>query len=286
VNGQDLKNWILDFDVATSRPLVLGILNLTPDSFWDGGHYTTLKNSLNRVEQMIDEGVDILDIGGESTRPGSIRIDVKTEYERVIPIVQAIRKEFDIAISIDTYKPEMMHAALDVGADMINDVCALETTAAVEIIQSYGVPVCLMHISGNLNDLATAKESENIIEDIDDFFQKKIAYLLGHGVNIKQIIIDPGMGFGKSLKNNLKIIQDLDSLTHFNCPLLMGLSRKRFIGQVLDRVTEQRLIGTVAANLMSYLRGARIFRVHDIQETKDSLTMAEAIIKNKERAFL
>ncbi len=281
MNGQGLKNWIDNFDVASSRPLVLGILNLTPDSFWDGGHYTTLKNALIRVEKMLQEGVDILDIGGESTRPGSIRIDLKTEYERVIPIVQAIRKEFDIAISIDTYKPEMMKAALDVGADMINDVCALETAGAIEIIQSYKVPVCLMHISGNLNDVATAKHSEHIIEDIDDFFQKKISSLHEQGINKKQIIIDPGIGFGKSVENNLKIIQDLDSLTHFKSPLLMGLSRKRFIGQVLDRDTEQRLIGSVAANLMSYLRGARIFRVHDIQETKDCLTMAEAIIKNK-----
>ena len=276
---QDLKNWILDFDLKTSKPLVLGILNLTPDSFWDGGKYLASKNALMRVEQMIEEGVDILDIGGESTRPGSIRIDEKTEFERVIPVVKAIRKEFDVAISIDTYKPQIMQAALDEGADMINDVCALESEASIEIIKSFEAPVCLMHISGNLNDIANPKPNTDVIADIIDFFQKKTTDLISQGLHSKQLIIDPGIGFGKTIEDNLKILKHLDAFTELNYPVLIGTSRKKFIGQILDRDIEQRLSGTMTTQIMSYLSGCRIFRVHDIRETKDCLTMAKAIVE-------
>lgn len=279
MTGQEFKRWLQDFDVSTSRPLVMGIVNLTPDSFWDGSRYLAVSDVLKKVEQMILEGVDLIDIGAESTRPGSARIDEKTEFERLIPVLDIIKKQFDICISVDTYKPQIMRASLDIGADMINDVCALSSDESIELIRSFNVPVCLMHISGSLNSIGTSVENhEHILENILLFFLKKLAELKDKGLELKNLILDPGIGFGKSTEANLKIIRGLETFVGLNCPLLIGASRKKFIGNILNKPVEDRLLGSITAHLMSFINGCRIIRTHDVMATQDCLTMAQAIL--------
>ncbi len=281
MNGFELKQWLERFSVEKAKPLVMGVLNVTPDSFYEHSRFVEPKGILARVETMLDEGLDILDLGAESTRPNSTRIDIQTELDRIIPVIQLIRQEYDVCISVDTYKPEVMRASLDVGASMINDVTGLNSIDSIEVIKNYDVPVCVMHISGGLEIMNQPFESEDsVVDDILDFFSKKIQAFLDMGLSRNNLIIDPGVGFGKGTQENLSILKNFEQFTHLKQPSLIGVSRKRFIGEILDKSVDERLYGSLGANLIAYTKGCRIFRTHDVLATKESLKVAEAIFKS------
>ena len=257
----------------------MGILNTTPDSFSDGGHYDSLERAGDHARTMLAEGVDIIDVGGESTRPGAQPVSVEDEIRRVIPVIEGIRKDSDIAISIDTSKPEVMRAAVGAGADLVNDVNALRAENAVETCAQLKVPVCLMHMQGEPRTMQQDPRYQNVVEDVKLFLQTRADACMAAGIERKDIILDPGFGFGKTLDHNLSLLKHLDELNSLDLPLLIGISRKSMIGTILDAEVNQRLYGSVAAAVLAYTRGAKIFRVHDVKPTVDALKMCEAFSK-------
>ena len=259
--------------LASGRPLVMGILNVTPDSFSDGGKFVDLEEAVKHAHQMMDAGVDIIDVGGESTRPGAIPVSANTECDRVIPVIEAIRSETDVALSCDTSKVEVMRAASMAGVDMINDVCALSAKGATQLISSSGLPVCLMHMQGEPRTMQENPTYENLIAEIRSFFDQRIAACLEGGIERDKLILDIGFGFGKFPAHNLTLVNRLNSFLDFDLPLLVGLSRKSTIGQIVD----DRLIGSVAGALVALDRGARILRVHDVSETVKAVRVWRSI---------
>jgi dihydropteroate synthase len=269
--------------ISLEKPLIMGILNVTPDSFSDGGEYFTVENALQRALQMIEEGTDIIDIGGESSGPGSKFVDLQKEINRVIPIVEKLRSaNSDIWISVDTYKAEVAHQALEAGADMINDVTALrgDSTMAM-VLAKYDVPVVLM-FSKDSDARTTRKEVhyDDVIKTVSDFWQQRIDVAIAAGIGRDRLVLDPGMGafVSSDPKYSLQILKRLAELKSFNLPLLVGTSRKSFIGQVLDLPLPHRLEGSLASALIAYLNGASILRVHDVKETRRVLLMAHAVL--------
>lgn len=265
------------FDFNTSK-FIMGILNVTPDSFSDGGKFYNLDDAVKHAEQMISEGADIIDVGGESTRPYSESVPLDEELRRVIPVIQAIRKEFkDIPISIDTYKSKVAEEALSEGADIINDISGLRfDPLMIDVAKRFNVPVVVMHIKGTPKDMQKNPEYKDLMRELLEYFEERINFLTSFGVN--KIIIDPGIGFGKTREHNLEILNKLSEFTIFNVPVLIGLSRKSFIGLTLDnRPPQERLFGTLASNMFALVKGASILRVHDVLPHKDMLRMYEAI---------
>ncbi|MDQ5884827.1 MAG: dihydropteroate synthase [Pseudomonadota bacterium] len=278
MNPLNFKTWLQNFKGSSSSPLVMGIMNITPDSFFSSSRHQSINTVLKAAEKMIDEGVDIIDIGAESTRPGSIPIDVETELKRVIPVITALRHHFDICLSIDTYKPMVMQAAIEVGANVINDVTGLDNQQSIEIIKKYDIPVCMMHISGTLADMSEPfQKQDNVIKKIMQFYNDRLIDLKKQNFPMKNLILDPGIGFGKQCADNLKIIHDIQSLCDLNFPVLLGVSRKRFIGEVLDKPIDERLLGSLSAQVVGFCNGCRIFRTHDVSATRETLQIAEAI---------
>jgi len=268
-------NRSLDF---RARIYVMGILNCTPDSFYPGSRVPGLGQALEQAWSMIDAGADILDIGGESTRPGSEPVETAPEIERVVPVIAGIRKRSDVLISIDTRKTEVAEKALDAGADLVNDVSALrENRPLAECIAARGVPVILMHMRGEPKNMQESPHYEDAIAEVIAELSSSIDFALSSGIAEDRIIIDPGIGFGKRCQDNLAIIRGLSSLRSLGYPVLMGLSRKSFIGTVLDKPVEERLIGTVAANMLALMNGADILRVHDVGEAVDTVKIFEAV---------
>lgn len=252
---------------------IMGILNVTPDSFSDGGKWNTMDAALSHTEQMIEQGADIIDIGGESTRPGHLPIAEAEEIERVIPYIEKIKAEFDIPVSIDTYKPAVCEEALKAGADLVNDIWGLkydEKTAS--LIADYNVPCCLMH---------NRKEAvyENFIEDVLEDLRQSLAIAQRAGISKEQIILDPGVGFAKTYEQNLIILNHLERVLELGCPVLLGTSRKSVIGLTLDVPPEERVVGTAATTVIGAMKGCSFYRVHDCLENRQALEMVQAVLR-------
>jgi len=265
----------LDFNRKT---YIMGILNCTPDSFYPESRVNGTEAALKGARRMITSGVDIIDIGGESTRPGSNGVSVSEELKRVIPIIKAIRKESNVIISIDTRKREVAEQALDEGADMVNDVSGLKRNRQLaELVAERGVPIILMHMQGEPKTMQTNPFYSNTISDILKDLQASISFALNAGISEQRIIIDPGIGFGKRIKDNLRIIKELKAFQSLNFPILIGISRKSFIGQILNQPVEGRLIGTITANTLAVVNGADVLRVHDVSDAVEMVKIIESI---------
>ena len=267
--------------IPLDRPLVMGVLNVTPDSFSDGGKFDSVETARRRAEQMIAEGADIIDLGGESTRPGSKRVPVNEEISRVVPAIKAIKDKFDTPLSIDTTKSEVAEAAVDAGAEIINDISGLRFDERIgDIAVARGTGLVLMQSLGEFETMHSQPPADHIIDEVLNDFRRSTALAEKAGVKPKQIVLDVGIGFGKTLEQNLELIAKLDKLvSEFeNFPLLVGTSRKSFIGKLLGGAgTEGRLGGSLATGIIAVMNGARILRVHDIRETVQALSIVGAI---------
>lgn len=290
MNSFEFNHWLAQLHQSISdlspslRPLIMGILNLTPDSFSDGGQYNSLDKALEHAYRLIDAGADIIDIGGESTRPGSDSVSDEEELERVIPLIRALRANSDICISIDTSKARVMEAAIAAGANIINDVNALQSLGAVEVASQLGVPVCLMHMRGIPKSMQNEPEyPQGIIRDIQEFFAQRIEACNNAGITSKQLILDPGFGFGKTVQNNLELLNQLKLFKDFGQPLLLGVSRKSTIGSILNKDVDERLIGGLTLAVFAVLQGVNIIRTHDVDETRQAFTVVNAVL-NANRA--
>ena len=256
----------------------MGILNCTPDSFYPGSRVPGIDQAVQTAQAMIRAGADILDVGGESTRPGSDPVEAAEEIRRVIPVIQRIRKLSNVLISIDTRKVEVAERALAAGADLVNDISALRGGRPLgECIAERDVPVILMHMRGEPKTMQENPRYGDVIAEITEELGESIDFARSCGIRADRIIIDPGIGFGKRLQDNLAILRDLRSLRSLGCPILIGVSRKSFIGMVLDKPVDQRLTGTVAAHMLALMNGADILRVHDVEEAVDTVMMFAAI---------
>lgn len=263
-------------ELDLSRPQVMGILNVTPDSFSDGGKHQQLSQALRSAEQMLADGATILDIGGESTRPGAADVSVEEELNRVVPLVSAIRSRFDSVISVDTSKAAVMSAAVQAGADIINDVRALQEPAALETAAALQVPVCIMHMQGVPRTMQQAPDYQDVVQQVYDYLLQRAAECQQAGITATQIILDPGFGFGKNLSHNYQLLAALDKLVQSGYPVLAGMSRKSMIGQLLDIPVSERLAGSLACATLAAYAGAQIIRVHDVKETVQAVRVAAA----------
>lgn len=262
-------------------PRVMGILNVTPDSFSDGGRFLQRDAAIAQAVQMEQDGAAIIDVGGESTRPGASPVSVQDELDRVIPVIEVLRERLEIPVSVDTSKPEVMAAAVQAGAGMINDVNALRNPGALEQAVELNVPVCLMHMQGQPDTMQQAPEYENVLDEVSVFLAERIAACRKQGIPKQYILVDPGFGFGKTLAHNLELLRRLQDLQKLDCPLLVGLSRKSMLGTLTGREPEQRAAASVAAALLAVERGASIVRVHDVAETVDALKILEAVTREQ-----
>jgi len=275
--GLDLMNKILLL-LQKTQPIVMGILNATPDSFSDGGLFTAADKACEHALLMQRQGADIIDVGGESTRPGAADVSLEDELTRVIPVIESIRQQSDIVISIDTSKPDVMQAALDAGADMVNDVNALQADGAVKICAVKQAVVCLMHMQGQPRTMQNNPCYDNVVTDIQAFLEGRIDVCLAAGIKKNNIVLDAGFGFGKTLGQNYSLLKHLNEFLSLGYPLLVGISRKSMLGEVIQQAAEQRLYASVAANVLAYTQGAKIFRVHDVQATVEALKIAQAMM--------
>lgn len=257
----------------------MGVLNVTPDSFSDGGQFFTVDYALARANQLVEEGADIVDIGGESTRPGSDSVKADEELNRVLPVIEQLARELSVPISIDTYKSSVAKACLEQGAGMINDISGLryENGKMLEVAATHQVPVCIVHMKGLPKTMQQEPQYDDLVSEIKDFFSERIEAANSAGIKDENIILDPGIGFGKTMEHNLTVLQRLDEFTHLGFPLLIGTSRKSFIGKINDLPVEQRLEGTIASNVLAVLNGAKIVRVHDVREHKCALDIIDSI---------
>lgn len=284
MNSKQFKQWCERYsqaaDGSLQKPLIMGILNLTPDSFSDGGLYTGVNDAVARAHQMIAQGADLIDIGGESTRPGASVVSAREELARVLPVIKCLQAETEVCLSIDTSRPEVMQAAVAAGAGMINDIRALSTPEALSLAASLDVPVCLMHMQG---EPATMQKhpyyKDELVTELNSFFQERIEACQHAGIRRENLILDPGFGFGKTVQHNLQLIKHFAGFKEHNLPLLLGVSRKSTLGILLDKPVEQRLNGGLALTLYAALQGMAIVRTHDVAATNDVLTILEEIHK-------
>ncbi len=269
--------------LSFARPHVMGILNVTPDSFSDGGQLycrgsLDQRNLLARAQAMIDAGATVLDIGGESTRPGAEPVSVDEELARVIPAVRAISAALDVVVSVDTSTPEVMMAAADAGAGMLNDVRALERPGALTAAAGTGLPVCLMHMRGTPETMQDAPGYQDVLDDVAGYLRQRVAACEAAGITRERLLIDPGFGFGKTMAHNLRLLNHLEQLQSLGLPLLVGMSRKSMIGDVLNRSVEGRLSGSLAVAALAVSKGAWVVRVHDVAPTSDVVRMCAAVM--------
>ncbi|PPI87928.1 dihydropteroate synthase [Candidatus Pantoea edessiphila] len=255
---------------------IMGILNITPDSFSDGGKYNLLCNALVHVENMINAGANIIDVGGESTRPGANNVDVGEELDRVIPVIEAIKKNFDVWISVDTSKPEVMYESLKIGIHIINDIRSLHTDRALKVAALANIPVCLVH-----QPIALLCYNQynfgDIIDEVDVYFSNQISRYEQAGIKKNNIILDPGFGFGKNINQNYQLLANINKFRHFDLPLLVGISRKSMIGNLLKINPSDCLIGSISCAVVSALQGIQIIRVHDVKETAEAMTIVKIV---------
>lgn len=264
------------FKFDLSRPLIMGIVNATPDSFSDGGQHLQRDAALAHAQQLIAEGADMLDIGGESTRPGAKPVGIQEEMDRVLPIIEELR-DAAVPISIDTFKPEVMLAAIAAGAQMVNDINALQDAASLNAVASSNVAVCLMHKQGNPQTMQEQPVYQNVVAEVSAFLSARIAAAEAAGIQRDRIVIDPGFGFGKALAHNLALLRELNRLTELGVTVLAGLSRKSMLGALTGQEVSQRLPASVAAALIAVQHGANIVRVHDVRATMDALKILNAV---------
>ena len=268
------------YRLSLDRPLVMGVLNITPDSFADGGVFFDLNDATDRVRQMLGEGADIIDIGGESTRPGAVPTPEAHELDRVIPLLENIRPSCDargVPISVDTRKPVVMRTAIAAGASMINDINALRAPGAIEALSEGSAAACLMHMQGEPATMQQSASYEDVVADVAAFLAERASACVAAGIGRQRIVLDPGFGFGKTVEHNLTLLRRLSEIAALGYPLLAGLSRKSTIGVLTGRNVEDRMAGSVAAALVAVARGAAIVRVHDVRETADALKVWRAV---------
>jgi dihydropteroate synthase len=258
-------------------PLIMGVLNITPDSFSDGGKNLSLKTAITSAKQMINQGADIIDIGGESTRPNAQLVSLTDEINRVIPVIKALSAEVKTPISIDTSKPQLMQLAVAAGASLINDVNALQAEGALSMVADLDADICLMHMQNSPKTMQNSPKYKNVIDDIKHFFERRIQACERAGISSDRLILDPGFGFGKTLKHNVEILRRFDEFKTFNLRLLAGLSRKSMIGELLNnREVGHRVAGSLAGAIIAVQKGADIVRVHDVLATRDALSILQA----------
>lgn len=260
-----------------TRPHVMGILNVTPDSFSDGGRFKALDAALRHAESMVTAGATLVDVGGESTRPGAPPVSVQEELARVVPVVEAIAARLDVVVSVDTSTPEVIAEAAARGAGLVNDVRALRRPGALEAAVRSGLPVCLMHMRGEPGDMQDNPSYQNVVAEVGRFLLERVETCVGAGIARERILLDPGFGFAKSLDHNLSLFKHLPELVALGYPLLVGVSRKSMIGGVLGKPVGERLYGGLALAALAAAQGARILRVHDVAETVDALRMIAAV---------
>ncbi len=260
-----------------STPHVMGILNITPDSFSDGGQYNSLDAALRRAEAMLKAGASILDVGGESTRPGAQAVTVEQELERVAPLVEVLVQNFDCIVSVDSSTPEVMKETAALGAGLLNDVRALQRQGALQAAAQTGLPVCLMHMRGEPQTMQEAPHYDDVAAEVAFFLQQRVQACEAAGIRREQIVLDPGFGFAKTLAHNLELFHRLPELHALELPLMVGVSRKSMIGGVLGKPVGQRVYGSVALAVMALERGAKIIRVHDVEQTMDALKLFQAV---------
>jgi dihydropteroate synthase len=261
----------------SEKCLVMGILNVTPDSFSDDGHFDSPSLALDHTADMCRHGADVIDVGGESTRPGADPVTAGEELDRVIPVIEELQKRFPVPISIDTSKAMVMREAVGAGATIINDVRALREEGALEVAAELRVPVCLMHMLGEPRSMQEAPEYDDVVADVLNFFRERVRACSAAGIDTNDILIDPGFGFGKALAHNLQLMRHLSEIVALGFPVLVGMSRKSMIGQMLDRPVDQRGPAGLALALLARQRGARIIRTHDVGPTVDALRILEMV---------
>lgn len=268
--------------LSLDSPVVMGILNVTPDSFSDGGLFQQQSKAVERARQMLADGATIIDIGGESTRPGAADVAEQDEINRVVPVIKAIRERSDCWISVDTSKPAVMRAAVEAGANLINDVRALREPGALTAAADLQVPVCIMHMQGQPRTMQAAPDYTDVIQDVMQFLNQRIDACLDAGVIRQNIILDPGYGFGKTLAHNYQLLAQLDHFHHFGLPILAGMSRKSMIYKALDKTPHDVLGGSIACATLAAVKGAQIIRVHDVKETADALKVVALTMQENE----
>lgn len=257
--------------LSLERPHVMGILNVTPDSFSDGGHFSQIERAMAHARQMVSDGATVIDIGGESTRPGAPDVSEQEELDRVIPVVERLVAELNVMISLDTSKAAVMREGCKAGAHLINDVRALLEPGALAVAAEADVPVCLMHMQGQPRTMQAEPHYDDLLGEVRAFFDERIAACLAAGIRRQQLLLDPGYGFGKTLAHNYQLLAQQSKLLDYQLPLLVGMSRKSMIGNLLGRPVDDRLAGSLACALIGMQHGARIIRVHDVRETMDAL---------------
>ncbi len=267
--------------LARPEPLVMGVLNVTPDSFSDGGRYTEIDAAVARAQQMVEEGAELIDIGGESTRPGAEAVPLDEERRRVLPLLEALTERVAVPLSIDTSKPEIMTEAGAAGVALINDVRALQAPGALSAAAALDANVCVMHMQGEPRSMQTSPQYDDVVREVGDFLEERVAACIDAGIGRERIVVDPGFGFGKTLDHNLSLLRHLGTLVgRLDLPLLAGMSRKRMIGTLAGGVpAEERLYGSLAAAVLAAERGARVLRVHDVRPTVEALAIVQATIE-------
>ncbi len=265
-----------------SHPHVMGILNVTPDSFSDGGRHNQLVDAVRHANEMINAGATIIDVGGESTRPGASEVSTQEELERVIPVVEALAQRFEVWISVDTSKAEVIEESARAGAHIINDIRSLSEPGALEAAAATGLPVCLMHMQGEPRTMQQAPHYENVFAEVESYFAEQIRRCEAAGIAKEKLLLDPGFGFGKNLAHNYELLARLSAFHRFGLPLLVGMSRKSMVGQLLNVGPNQRLSGSLACAVIAAMQGAQIIRVHDVKETVEALRVVEATLSAKE----
>ena len=257
-------------ELDLSQPRIMGILNITPDSFSDGSRFNQLDSALFHAEKMMEEGAEIIDVGGESTRPGAIYVSEQEEMDRVVPVIEQLAEKLDVMISIDTYKSAVMAAACQAGAHLINDIKALQEPGALKIAAESQALICLMHMQGEPQSMQDHPAYKNVVDEVSLFLNNRVDSCLAAGISPEKLILDPGFGFGKTLEQNFELLGRLNEMQS-TYPLLIGVSRKSMIGNLLNRSVDERLAGSIAAALYALAQGARIIRVHDVQATSDAV---------------
>jgi len=257
----------------------MGILNVTPDSFSDGGQFFGEDLALKQAKQMVADGATIVDVGGESTRPGAAIVTIEEEIARVIPVIKAIESEVDVVISIDTSKPEVMRAAIAGGAGLINDVQALRVNGALDTAFELNVPVCLMHAQGTPKTMQDNPQYGDVVAEVTNFLLERVKICEAHGINRDKLIIDPGFGFGKMAKHNLRLMKYLEKIVQLDLPVLVGISRKSIIGELLNVSVEERLAGSLAMTSLAVWKGAKLIRTHDVRETAQAVNLSNYVMQ-------
>ncbi|EOX4808817.1 dihydropteroate synthase [Vibrio alginolyticus] len=263
-----------------SRPHVMAILNVTPDSFSDGGKYNSIELALAQVDKMIKAGVSIVDVGGESTRPGAPDVSLEEELRRVVPVIKAIREKYDVWISVDTSKAEVMRQAIDAGADLINDIRSLQEPGALEVAAEANLPICLMHMKGQPRTMQVDPHYDDLMGDVSAFLEERIVACEAAGIDKSQLILDPGFGFGKTIEHNYHMLAHLEKFHEFGLPILAGMSRKSMIFKLLDKPAAECTNASVVCATIAAMKGAQIIRVHDFEETIEAMKVVEMTKNN------